>query len=263
MQNLEQLNIAETEIEDISELKQLKNLKVLYVSTDYLTIHADVLSQLSAEIRTIDEPAYSFEDLKMLLNRSDVHSIRIMNSIEIPEGETVTITKGVLLRCTPLTGQDIVIDNYGTINIYGGFEVGMCRRNNYGTINVKNGGVYTGGMCDSFTYGTFIIERGGIQVHERGHLFSIDAGTYINEGTLMFRGGGEFRFNDGEFINSGTIIWNLGNYGPSIRLNSGNYINNGKIYLRDNRGKEENMGSLVIDENCKEITMDAVNTYNP
>ena len=127
----------------------------------------------------------------------------------------------------------------------------------------EDGGVYTGGMCDSFNYGIFTIEKGGIQIHERGHLFSIDAGTYTNEGTLAFGGGGEFRFNDGEFINNGTIIWNLGNFGPSIRLNSGNYVNNGKIYLRDNRGQEENMSSMTIDDSCKEITMNAINSYNP
>ena len=83
------------------------------------------------------------------------------------------------------------------------------------------------------------------------------------ERTLAFGGGGEFRFNDGEFINNGTIIWNLGNFGPSIRLNSGNYVNNGKIYLRDNRGQEDNMSSMTIDDSYKEITMNAINSYNP
>ncbi len=264
LEKLEILNIAETEIEDLSELIQLKNLKVLYISTDYLSSQADVLSQMTAEVRTIDEPAYSFEDLKTLLNRSDIHSVRIMNSIEIPEGETINIKKGVLLRAAPISGtQEITIDNYGTIDIYGGFEVGMCRRNNYGTINIKDGGVYTGGMCDSFTYGIFTIEKGGIQVHERGHVFSIDAGTYTNDGLLVFGGGGEFRFNDGEFINNGTIIWNLGNFGPSIRINSDNYTNNGKVYLKDNRGQEENLSSLVIDDSCIEITLDEVGPYNP
>jgi hypothetical protein len=264
LENLEILNIAETEIEDISELKKLKNLKTLYVSSDYLEMQREALKDLSAEVISIDEPVYTYEELKSALNRSDLHSVRIMNSITIPEGEILNISKGTLLRGFVAEGRpELIVDNYGTINIYGGFEMGLCTRNNYGTINVKDGGVYTGGMCDSFTYGTFTIEKGGTQVHERGHLFSIDSGTYTNEGTLIFGGGGEFRFNDGQFINNGTIIWNFGNFGPSIRLNSDNYVNNGKIYLKDNRGQEENMSSSEIDESYKEITMDAINSYNP
>jgi len=264
LENLEVLNIAETEIEDIAELRELKNLKTLYVSSDYLEMQKEVLNELSAEVVSIDEPVYTFEELKNALSRSDIHCVRIMNSITIPEGEILNIGKGTLLRGFVAEGRpELIVDNYGTINIYGGFEMGLCTRNNYGSIIVKDGGVYTGGMCDSFNYGIFTIEKGGMQIHERGHLFSIDAGTYTNEGTLVFGGGGEFRFNDGEFINSGTIIWNLGNFGPSIRLNSGNYINNGKIYLRDNRGQEDNMSSMTIDDSCKEITMNAINSYNP
>ena len=258
------MNIAETEIEDIAELRELKNLKTLYVSSDYLETQKEVLNELSAEVVSIDEPVYTFEELKNALSRSDIHCVRIMNSITIPEGEILNIGKGTILRGFVAEGRpELIIDNYGTINIYGGFEMGLCTRNNYGSIIVKDGGVYTGGMCDSFNYGIFTIEKGGIQIHERGHLFSIDAGTYTNEGTLAFGGGGEFRFNDGEFINNGTIIWNLGNFGPSIRLNSGNYVNNGKIYLRDNRGQEDNMSSMTIDDSYKEITMNAINSYNP
>ena len=264
LENLEVLNIAETEIEDIAELRELKNLKTLYVSSDYLETQKEVLNELSAEVVSIDEPVYTFEELKNALSRSDIHCVRIMNSITIPEGEILNIGKGTILRGFVAEGRpELIIDNYGTINIYGGFEMGLCTRNNYGSIIVKDGGVYTGGMCDSFNYGIFTIEKGGIQIHERGHLFSIDAGTYTNEGTLAFGGGGEFRFNDGEFINNGTIIWNLGNFGPSIRLNSGNYVNNGKIYLRDNRGQEDNMSSMTIDDSYKEITMNAINSYNP
>ena len=264
LENLEVLNIAETEIEDIAELRELKNLKTLYVSSDYLETQKEVLNELSAEVVSIDEPVYTFEELKNALSRSDIHCVRIMNSITIPEGEILNIGKGTILRGFVAEGRpELIIDNYGTINIYGGFEMGLCTRNNYGSIIVKDGGVYTGGMCDSFNYGIFTIEKGGIQIHERGHLFSIDAGTYTNEGTLVFGGGGEFRFNDGEFINNGTIIWNLGNFGPSIRLNSGNYVNNGKIYLRDNRGQEDNMSSMTIDDSYKEITMNEINSYNP
>ena len=263
LENLEILNIAETEIEDISELKQLKNLKTLYVSSDYFSMQKEMLAQLSAEVKSIDQPVYSYEELKAALNNSDIHSVRIMNSIVIPEGETITVNKGVLLRGNPLgENSNIIVDNYGTMIIYGGFEMGLCRRNNYGTIIIKDGGAYTGGMCDSYTYGSFIIEKGGMHIHERGHSFMIDSGTYRNDGTLVFGGGGDFHFNDGEFINNGVIVWNLGNYGPSIHLNSGNYTNNGKVYLKDNRGKEDNMSSYDIDENCIEIAMDTINSYN-
>ena len=201
--------------------------------------------------------------MKAALNNSDIHSVRIMNSIVIPEGETITVNKGVLLRGNSLgENSNIIVDNYGSMIIYGGFEMGLCRRNNYGTIIIKDGGAYTGGMCDSYTYGSFIIEKGGMQIHERGHSFMIDSGTYRNDGTLVFGGGGDFHFNDGEFINNGVIVWNLGNYGPGIYLNSSNYTNNGKVYLKDNRGKEDNMSSYDIDENCIEIAMDTINSYN-
>ncbi|MBQ6492525.1 MAG: leucine-rich repeat domain-containing protein [Erysipelotrichaceae bacterium] len=263
LENLEILNIAETEIEDISELKQLKNLKTLYVSSDYFSMQKEMLAQLSAEVKSIDQPVYSFEEMKAALNNSDIHSVRIMNSIVIPEGETITVNKGVLLRGNSLgENSNIIVDNYGSMIIYGGFEMGLCRRNNYGTIIIKDGGAYTGGMCDSYTYGSFIIEKGGMQIHERGHSFMIDSGTYRNDGTLVFGGGGDFHFNDGEFINNGVIVWNLGNYGPGIYLNSSNYTNNGKVYLKDNRGKEDNMSSYDIDENCIEIAMDTINSYN-
>ena len=263
LENLEILNIAETEIEDISELKQLKNLKTLYVSSDYFSMQKEMLAQLSAEVKPIDQPVYSYEELKAALNNSDIHSVRIMNSIVIPEGETITVNKGVLLRGNPLgENSNIIVDNYGTMIIYGGFEMGLCRRNNYGTIIIKDGGAYTGGMCDSYTYGSFIIEKGGMHIHERGHSFMIDSGTYRNDGTLVFGGGGDFHFNDGEFINNGVIVWNLGNYGLGIYLNSSNYTNNGKVYLKDNRGKEDNMSSYDIDENCIEIAMDTINSYS-
>ena len=264
LENLEVLNIAETEIGNIAELRELKNLKTLYVSSDYLEMQREVLNELSAEVVSIDEPAYTFEELKNALSRSDIHCVRIMNSITIPEGEILNINKGTLLRGFVAEDRpELIVDNYGTINIYGGFEMGLCTRNNYGTINVKDGGVYTGGMCNSNTYGTFIIEKGGMQRHERGHSFRIQSGLYQNDGSLVFGGGGDFSFNDGEFINNGIIFWNLGDYGPGIYLNSGNYINNGKIYLRDNRGQEDNMSSMAIDDSCKEIAMDAINSYNP
>ncbi len=264
LENLEILNIAETEIEDISELEKLKNLKTLYVSSDYLEMQKEVLNELSAEVISIDEPAYTYEELKNALNRSDVHSVRIMNSITIPEGEVIDISKGTILRgFVTEAGPELIVDNYGTINIYGGFEMGLCTRNNYGSIIVKDGGVYTGGMCNSNTYGTFIIEKGGMQIHERGHSFRIQSGLYQNDGYLVFGGGGDFSFNDGEFINNGVIFWNLGDYGPGIYLNSGNYTDNGKIYLRDNRGKQDNFSRYEIDDGCIAIEMSTINSYNP
>ena len=90
----------------------------------------------------------------------------------------------------------------------------------------------------------------------------IESGTYQVDGTLVFGGGGEFRFDGGEFIHNGVIIWNLAQYGPHIYINSSNYTDNGKIYLRDNRGKDDNPSNSVIDERCVEISMAAINSYN-
>jgi hypothetical protein len=264
LENLEVLNIAETEIEDITELKQLKNLKTLYVSADYLFMQKETLSQLSAEVKTIDEPVYTFDELKAALNKADVHSVRIINSITIPEGETITVNKDVLLRGNPLgVAEDIVVDNYGTIIVYGGFEMGLCTRNNYGTIIIKDGGAYTGGMCNSYTYGTFTIEEGGTQIHERGHSFFIEDGIYTNNGEVVFGGGGDYHFNGGQLINNGIFMWNLGDYGPGIYLDSSNYTNNGKVYLRDHRGQGmENPSSKDVDDSCVEISMNEIGSYN-
>ncbi|MBR5341901.1 MAG: leucine-rich repeat domain-containing protein [Erysipelotrichaceae bacterium] len=264
LENLEVLNIAETEIEDISELKQLKNLKTLYVSADYLSMQAEMIKEFAFEVKSIDVAVYSYEELKNALNNSEVHSARIMADLTIPEGETITINSNVLLRGSPLKDDpEIVVDNYGTIIIYGGFEMGMCRRNNYGTIIVKDGGAYTGGMCDSITYGTFTIEKGGRQILERGQVFNIEDGEYTNNGKLMLRGGGEFHFNNGLFTNNGEIIWNLGDYGPGIFLSNENYINNGHIYYKDDRGTDFNPSAFPeeIGPEYTEIGIEEVNVY--
>ncbi len=265
LQSLEVLNIAETEIEDISELGQLKDLKTLYVSADYLVNQAEAISGFPFEVRSINEPVYSFEELKSALNKEDVHNIKILSSITIPENETIIIRNGVLLGGGPLgNGEEITVDNYGTLIIEGGFEMGMCRRNNYGTIIVRNGGVYTGGMCDSYTYGSFVIEEDGIQNEERGHVFVIGGGEYVNNGKLVLRGGGEFRFNDGQFINNGDIIWNKGDFGPQFRLDAANYVNNGHIYYRDYSGEDpmNPSGNDEITGEHREIAIGEVNGLN-
>ena len=264
LSNLEVLNIAETDLEDFSELLDLPNLKTLYVSAGYLKAIND-LGPHSFEVISINTPVYTFDELKAALNEPKVHMIQIMRSIEIPEGETVTINKNVILNGVPYEeASDLVVDNYGTIIIYGGFEMGMCRRNNYGTIIVKKDGCYTGGMCESYTYGNFIIEEGGYQNHERGHSFFIEDGLYRNDGQLTFGGGGEYRFRGGELINNGIFMWNLGDYGPGIYLESDNYTNNGKVYLRDNRGRGgfDNPSNRQVDDSCVEISMDSINSYN-
>ncbi len=264
LSNLEVLNIAETDMEDFSELLELANLKTLYVSAGYVKSIND-LGPHSFEIIPINTPVYTFDELKAALNEPNVHMVQIMNSIVIPEGETVTINKNVILNGIPLEeSSDLTVDNYGTIIVYGSFEMGMCRRNNYGTIIIRKGGCYTGGMCESYTYGNFIIEEGGYQNHERGHSFFIEDGIYQNDGELAFGGGGEFRFRGGELINNGIFMWNLGDYGPFIYLESDNYTNNGKVYLRDNRGRGgfDNPTSREIDDSCVEISMGSINSYN-
>ena len=226
---------------------------------------AEAISGFPFEVRSINEPVYSFEDLKSALSKEDVHNIKILSSITIPEDETIIVRNGVLLGGSPLgNGEEITVDNYGTLIIEGGFEMGMCRRNNYGTIIVRNGGVYTGGMCDSYTYGSFVIEEDGIQNEERGHVFVIDGGEYVNNGKLVLRGGGEFRFNNGQFINNGDIIWNKGDFGPQIRLDAANYVNNGHIYYRDYSGEDPTnpSGNDEITGEHREIAIGEVNGLN-
>ena len=213
----------------------------------------------------INTPVHDLQELQAALDDPDVHMVQIMNSIEIPNGVTLTVRENVVLGGHAEDDAELVVDNYGTIILYGCFEMGLCERNNYGAIIIRKGGIYTGGMCDTRTYGSFIIEEGGYQVVERGHNFVIEDEYYDNEGTVVLGGGGTFRFTDGELFNNGTFVWNLGEYGPGIYLDNGNYYNNGTIYLRDNRELEggENPTDKEIDDDCIVISMEETGAYNP
>ena len=232
--SLKELNLAYTEIEDYSILLNMPKLKLVYVSADMLPTF-EKMANKQFEVRCVNTPIYTLQDLKDAVKDEDVFNMCIMNNLTIPEGEVIDIPKNKILSGTSLyvANGDLNIYNYGTINLYGSWEMGLCQRYNYGTINIKNGGIYTGGMCDTRTSGRFIIEEGGLQIVERGHSFFIDDGLYQNNGRVVLQGGGEYYFNNGEYINNGLIQYYRGDFGVMINFNNDNYINNGTIQLND------------------------------
>ena len=233
LKNIEVLNISYVDELNPQILLNMPTLKTVYISADQIPSF-DALENKPFKVICVNEPIYTIDDSKRAIKDKDVFSMCVMNNLEIPEGEVIDIPNNKILMGNSLyTDGELIVDNYGTINLYGAWEMGLCTRNNYGTINIKNGGVYTGGMCDSNTSGTFVIEEGGKLIVERGHSFRINDGRYENNGTISFYGGGEYYFNGGEYINNGLIDYHRTDIGVMILFNSSNYRNTGTVKLNN------------------------------
>lgn len=236
LKSVEELNISYIDELDPQVLLNMPNLKTVYISADQIPAF-DALENKQFKVICVNEPIYTLEDLKRAIKDDDVYSMCIMNNLVIPEGEVIDIPKNKILMGNSLYAPDgeLTVDNYGTINLYGSWEMGLCTRNNYGTINIKKGGAYTGGMCDTYTTGNFIIEKGGTLIVERGHSFFINDGKFENNGTITLQGGGEYYFNGGEYINNGEIDYYRYEFGVMIKFNNSNYKNTGKVKLNDKK----------------------------
>lgn len=229
LQTLEVLNLAETGITDYSEILKLANLKELYVSHDTFE---QAVKQVGDRVIVYEilTPAASFEELKAALESNHTIEIKIVDSIIIPEEETLTVRSGLHLGGAGIwpTDEEMIIDNYGTIVLNGTWEMGLCTRNNYGTVIVNEGGLYSGGQCYSINYGSFIIEKGGRIDMERAHEFELEGGTFENNGDMHFTEMSKFRIKSGYLINNGRIYYE--NAWNGLEFNSNNYTNNGKCY---------------------------------
>jgi hypothetical protein len=227
--SLKVLNLAYTELADLRWLRDLPSLETVYIDAGLLTA-AQALGETPFEIVCLDTPVYGYADLKAALEDPAVTDIRIMNGFTIPASAELVVRPDVALTGAGLEG-DFTVSNYGTLRLYGVWEMGLCTRINYGTVVVEPGGLYSGGMCDDITTGLFRIEAGGRQNLERGMSFSLSGGRYENEGDVYLRGGYQLRFLGGTVVNHGTLHLFSTEYGVfQIGIDRDRFQNDGQVY---------------------------------
>ena len=227
--SLKVLNLAYTELADLGWLRDLPSLETVYIDAGLLTA-AQALGETPFEIVCLDTPVYGYADLKAALEDPAVTDIRIMNGLTIPASAELVVRPEVALTGAGLEG-DFTVSNYGTLRLYGVWEMGLCTRINYGTVVVEPGGLYSGGMCDDITTGLFRIEAGGRQNLERGMNFSLSGGRYENEGDVYLRGGYQLRFLGGTVVNHGTLHLFSTEYGVfQIGIDRDRFQNDGQVY---------------------------------
>ena len=227
--SLKVLNLAYTELADLGWLRDLPSLETVYIDAGLLTA-AQALGETPFEIVCLDTPVYGYADLKAALEDPAVTDIRIMNGLTIPASAELVVRPEVALTGAGLEG-DFTVSNYGTLRLYGVWEMGLCTRINYGTVVVEPGGLYSGGMCDDITTGLFRIEAGGRQNLERGMSFSLSGGRYENEGDVYLRGGYQLRFLGGTVVNHGTLHLFSTEYGVfQIGIDRDRFQNDGQVY---------------------------------
>ncbi len=227
--SLKVLNLAYTELADLRWLRDLPSLETVYIDAGLLTA-AQALGETPFEIVCLDTPVYGYADLKAALEDPAVTDIRIMNGLTIPASAELVVRPEVALTGAGLEG-DFTVSNYGTLRLYGVWEMGLCTRINYGTVVVEPGGLYSGGMCDDITTGLFRIEAGGRQNLERGMSFSLSGGRYENEGDVYLRGGYQLRFLGGTVVNHGTLHLFSTEYGVfQIGIDRDRFQNDGQVY---------------------------------
>ena len=227
--SLKVLNLAYTELADLRWLRDLPSLETVYIDAGLLTA-AQALGETPFEIVCLDTPVYGYADLKAALEDPAVTDIRIMNGLTIPASAELVVRPEVALTGAGLEG-DFTVSNYGTLRLYGVWEMGLCTRINYGTVVVEPGGLYSGGMCDDITTGLFRIEAGGRQNLERGMSFSLSGGRYENEGDVYLRDGYQLQFLGGTVVNHGALHFFPTENGVfQIGIDRDRFQNDGQVY---------------------------------
>lgn len=223
------LNLAYTDQTDLRALLSLPSLQTVYIDAAMLGA-ARALGETPFEIVCLDTPVYGYAELKAALEDPAVTDIRIMNGLTIPASAELVIRPEVALTGVGLD-ETFTVSNYGTVRVYGVWEMGLCQRINYGTVVVEAGGLYSGGMCDNITTGLFRIEAGGRQNLERGMNFSLSGGRYENEGDVYLRDGYQLRFLGGSVVNRGTLHLFSTEYGVfQIGIDRDRFQNDGQVY---------------------------------
>ena len=227
--SLKVLNLAYTDLADLSWLRDLPSLETVYIDAGLLAA-AQALGETPFEIVCLDTPVYGYAELKAALEDPAVTDIRIMNGLTIPTSAELVVRSEVALTGAGTAGS-FTVNNYGTVRVYGVWEMGLCERINYGTIIVEPGGLYSGGMCENITTGLFRIKAGGRQNLERGMNFSLSGGRYENEGDVYLRDGYQLRFLGGTVVNHGTLHFFPTENGVfQIGIDRDRFQNDGQVY---------------------------------
>lgn len=228
--NLKTLNISFTDLTSLDALLNLPSLKTVWIDASLLGA-AEALGETPFAIQCVDTPVRQYGELLAALEDPAVTDIRIMNNLTIPSGAEITVRPEVALTGAGLDGN-FAVNNYGIIHIYGVWEMGLCERNNYGTVIVENGGLYTGGMCTTTSTGTFRIEKGGRQNLERGAEFSVSGGLFENNGDVYLRDGYQLRIFGATLVNNGTLHLTSSEHATlQINADRDRFVNNGDVYL--------------------------------
>ena len=202
LEKLESLNVAYCEISGgLAELERLPGLQTLTISSDYLEQTA-ALSARGVRVLCPSVKCADWETLQTWAPYEHVYELIFTGDpFTIPEGERLIIRKNVHF------GSELgsTLDNYGTVELYGTWEMGMTKKNNYGSVTVRPGGLYSGGMGDSHTFGDFTVDAGGVLEIDRGEQYYLEGGTLTVNGTLRLGGGGSLKWNGGTIVNNGTI----------------------------------------------------------
>ncbi len=252
LSELEYLDLGYSTINSgLDEIAGLTNLKTLIIASEY-AIKIDGLSD-SVYVVCPQMKVSSWDELKAASEDPHVFELCLTGTtFTIPEGETLVVKRKV-----SLTSNNVeTVENYGTIELYGIWEMGMVRKNNRGTVRIGEGGVYSCGMGDSYNYGAFIIEKGGTHELGRGEQFYQESGEYVVEGELVIGNGGQFYYRDGEIRNNGLIRSEL----SFEELNENQFA--GKLTEAAETGRVESIEDPSgTDESVIELTQEEIDQF--
>lgn len=230
LNQLRVLNLSHTDLSSLNALLDMPALETVYIDAGLLRL-ADLLGETPFAIVCTDTPVYGFDELAAALEDPSVTDIRIMLSMSIPDNTEITIRPNVVLSDVD-QGDATFVNNYGTVRICGVWEATYIERNNYGTVIVEDGGLYTGAKGFTYSNGTFRIEKGGRQNLERGATFFLLSGKYVNNGAVYLRDDYNVQFNRGDIVNNGSLYVYISDLrGLDNVLPIDEVVNNGLVYV--------------------------------
>ena len=205
LQSLEFLNLAYCRIDgDLAELRQLPHLKRLIISQDCAPL-VDALGEVDFEVLYTEAAVTDWDSLKAASEKEYVYTIDLTGGeIVIPEGETLTIRKNVLLKAEWAQGRRLI--NHGTILLDGTSRLRIDVENE-GTVTVGTAGDWHGAGGSVVSRGSFTVSEGGAHTLILGETFTLTDGEYVNDGKLSVTGG-SFDWAGGRFVNNGVIYVN-------------------------------------------------------
>ena len=230
LKRLRILNLSYTDLTSLDALLLLPSLETVYIDAGLLNAAA-ALGETPFSFVCVDTPVYGYAELAAALADPTVTDIRIMNSLTIPRGAELTVRSETALLGAG-SENDLTVNNYGTVHLYGVWEMGLCQRINYGVVVVEDGGLYTGGMCTTINIGSFRIAPGGRQNLERGATFSLTGGVYENDGDVYLTDGYQLKLLGGRVVNNGTLHVTSSDYAVlTMGIGRDKFRNDGAVYM--------------------------------